>query len=262
MGVSLLDLRTILRIRNDGLLPDRFAIAEIGAQQFSSEVLHDPDIMAAYAAAFGVAPLGAEALSADGSRAEAGNAPYSKAFWDWLGCPYMAVDYDGSSHCIQLDLNFDDAPAAHHGRYQLVTNLGTTEHVANQLQAMKVIHELTAHRGIMIHTVPAQGNADHAMFNYNPKFFWALSRSCRYHIHQMRLVALEDDVPLRYNVLDFLIDHDRANAEWLRRYRVTDCYLHVVMEKRENIPYVPPIEVHAGVASDSRLKARYWTVFE
>jgi hypothetical protein len=34
------------------------------------------------------------------------------------------------------------------------------------------------------------------------------------------------------------------------------------MEKRENIAFVPPIEVHAGIASDSRLRERYWTVLE
>src|SRR5262249_56362556 len=56
MGASLGDLRTILQLRRDGLLPARFSVAEIGAQQLSNEVLRDPHIMRAYAEAFGVEP--------------------------------------------------------------------------------------------------------------------------------------------------------------------------------------------------------------
>jgi hypothetical protein len=55
--------------------------------------------------------------------------PFAKDFWDWLGCPYVAIDYDRSPHIIPLDLNFDNVPAEHKGRHQLVTNFGTTEHV-------------------------------------------------------------------------------------------------------------------------------------
>lgn len=263
MGASLTDLKTILQLHKDGRLPGRFSIVDIGAQQLANEVLRDQEIMPAYAAAFGVversfgsAPPKA---NAPGVEAQATDTPYAKDLWDWLGCRYAAIDYDSSPHCLKLDLNFDDVPTDHRGAYDLVTNFGTTEHVVNQLQAMKVIHDLARHRGIMLHTVPSQGNADHAMFNYNPKFFWCLSRSCRYHIHEMRFVVAADDVPLRSNVLDYLAINDPGNAAWLERYRMVDGYLHVVMEKMEDIPFVPPIEVHAGV-TEAALRRRYWTV--
>jgi hypothetical protein len=35
-------------------------------------------------------------------------------------------------------------PPEHKRKYHLVTNFGTTEHVANQIPAMKIIHDLTA----------------------------------------------------------------------------------------------------------------------
>ena len=66
------------------------------------------------------------------------------------------------------------------GRYDLVTNFGTTEHVANQLNAMKIIHDLTAVGGVMIHNVPLQGFMNHGLVNYNMKFFWMLARSNGY----------------------------------------------------------------------------------
>jgi hypothetical protein len=264
MGASLVDLRTILKLRAGGLLHDRFSVAEIGAQQFANEVLRDPSIMAAYAEAFGVSErrfgtAGAKP-STPGVEHQQADAPYTKAFWDWLGCPYMAIDYDGSAHCVPLDLNFDDVPAEHRERYDLVTNFGTTEHIANQLQAMKVIHDLTRRNGLMLHTVPTQGNADHAMFNYNPKFFFTLSRSCRYHIVDMALHVDGRDVPLGDNLVEFMSRCDQARQAALREFRMADAFLVVAMQKREDIPFVPPIEVHAGI-TDPALRRRYWTVF-
>jgi hypothetical protein len=76
-----------------------------------------------------------------------------------------------------LDLNYDEVPAENRGRYDLVTNFGTTEHVVNQLNAFKIIHDLTAPGGVMIHELPAQGQIDHGFFAYNPKFFHKLELS-------------------------------------------------------------------------------------
>jgi hypothetical protein len=42
---------------------------------------------------------------------------------------------DGRPGSIPLDLNYDPAPNESLGKYQLVTNFGTIEHVANQLNA-------------------------------------------------------------------------------------------------------------------------------
>jgi hypothetical protein len=49
---------------------------------------------------------------------------------------------DGSLGSIPLDLNFDSIQTRHKGKYSLVTNFGTTEHVANQLNAFKIIRRL------------------------------------------------------------------------------------------------------------------------
>lgn len=266
MGTSLVDLQTILQLRRAGKLHNNFSIAEIGAQQLTAEVLRDPDIMPAYAESFGVD------LRSFGGRAPAksdepgverqwADAPYAKDFWEWLGCRYVAIDYDASPHIIQLDLNFDDVPSEHRGKYDLVTNFGTTEHVVNQLQAMKIIHDLTAAGGLMIHTVPTQGNADHAMFNYNPKFFFRLSRSCRYDIQDMRFVFAAENVPLPSNIVEFVTRSEPERKAALNAHRVADTYLVLVMRKLENIPFVPPIEIHGSV-TDPRIRARYWTEFE
>ena len=262
MGASIVDLRTILRLREANLLPNRFSVAEIGAQQISNDVLRDHDVMRAYAEAFDV-PLrdfgnapprgdntpGVEHLPAD--------APFTKDFWEWVGCPYMAIDFDTSPHIIPLDLNFDDVPAEHKGKYQLVTNFGTTEHVANQIQAMKIIHDLTAPGGLMMHTVPTRGYANHGLISYHPRFFWRLSKSCRYHIYEMRPIdSSSEAVPLPANVAE-PVTHYGPDRE---PHPGPDSCLLVVMQKREDIPFVPPIDIHAGVVDDPRIRSRYWTV--
>ena len=72
---------------------------------------------------------------------------------------------------LLFHLNHDEISAFR--KYHLVTNFGTTEHVANQLNAFEIIHELTAPKGVMVHSVPAQGATSIMdVINYNPKFFW------------------------------------------------------------------------------------------
>ena len=109
-------------------------------------------------------------------------APLARGFWTWLGCTYAAIDIDGTPGSIPLDLNVDDAPAAARGAFHLVTNFGTTEHIANQLNVFKVIHDLAVPGGVFVHEVPAQGMWNHGLVNYNPKFFWMLARSNGYEV--------------------------------------------------------------------------------
>ena len=71
-------------------------------------------------------------------------APPARHFWQWLGFEYAAIDIDGSPGSIPLDLNYDRIPTQAKGKYGLVSNFGTTEHVANQLNAFEIIHDLTA----------------------------------------------------------------------------------------------------------------------
>jgi hypothetical protein len=266
MAVGFVDLQAILRLRAKGLLPDGFSIAEIGAQQIGNCARRDESIIPAYAEAFGV-PLrdfgSAPPKTAAGSiEILSDNAPPAKLFWEWLGCRYAAVDIDRSPHVISLDLNFDDVPAEHKGKYQLVTNLGTTEHVANQNQAMKIIHDLTAVGGMMVHSLPAQGYSNHGLINYNPKFFWMLARSCRYRWLDMRVMYDTVSTAISSDIINEVAQFDPESAEKLKAQQVVDASLLFILQKCEDIPFVPPLDAHFnGVVDDQRIRSRYWTVF-
>jgi hypothetical protein len=102
-------------------------------------------------------------------------APVRKVF-DYLGIAYDCIDVDGHAGAVTFDLNFDTVPDGRKGKYDLTCNIGTTEHLINQVNAFRVIHDFTKVGGLMLHIVPYLGAHEHGFFNYQPNFFGALAR--------------------------------------------------------------------------------------
>jgi hypothetical protein len=100
----------------------------------------------------------------------------AKLIYEAIGLKYVCIDVDGRDGSLPWDLNFDAIPPEHVGQYGLVTNHGTTEHIVNQFNAFKAIHDLARPGGIILHILPFAGYFDHGFFNYQPNFFEALAR--------------------------------------------------------------------------------------
>ena len=92
---------------------------------------------------------------------------------------YRAIDLHGTPIAEPHDLNL---PLPFPEQFDVVTNLGTGEHVFNQYQVFKSVHEKTKPGGMMIHSLPNQGGYDHGFFNYHPTFVFDLSQANRYQI--------------------------------------------------------------------------------
>jgi hypothetical protein len=118
-------------------------------------------------------PSSAEALSNSGP---------ARTFYESLGWEYHCLDTDGRHGAITIDLNFDCCPEQHKNAYDIATNFGTTEHLINQLNAFRVLHDLTKANGLMLHISPFVGCVDHGFFTYQPNFYYALSRYNGYEI--------------------------------------------------------------------------------
>ncbi len=230
-------LRLLVELRVSGLL-NAHSVVEIGAQQLSDSFLEDVDGIQSAFEAFGRPRI--DLPSARGDRSLRADAPAARVFYEAVGLSYASIDIDGSPSAIPLDLNYDRVPARMRGAFGLVTNFGTTEHIANQLNAFKAAHELAEPGGIMMHEVPAQGSMNHGLFSYHPKFFWALARENDY----------------RWLSFDFSWSHEReslddATLEELRQYVDVDsrepfscqeAALVVVLQKRRNTRFRPPID--------------------
>jgi hypothetical protein len=268
VGLGVDTLLLLDRLKREGEIGRAGAVAEIGAQQLANSFLTAGPEIAALGKAFGVtAPLPLpppiDAPIAHGSLENlSSQAPPARSFWAWLGYHYTAIDIDGSPGSIPLDLNFDPVPAHLCGRFDLVTNYGTTEHVANQINAFAVIHDLAAPKGLMVHGLPAQGMVNHGLINYNPKFFWMLARSNGYRVVYMDFRSDSTPYPLPDNVIEYVSTFQPDAPRREAGYVTADCMLVAVLQKVYDIAFVPPLDVPTGTRTDNpSLRERYWTVF-
>lgn len=192
MGLGRAFLSDLIKLKRSGALDGATRIVEIGAQQISTTMLEADDLLVELYGLFGCErPF----LGNSNYRDFTKEAPLSSTFWKSLGFSYWATDFQGHRDSFSLDLNRDSAPVELRGAFDLVLNTGTTEHVANQDNAFRVIHDLTAKRGIMYHEVPAR-MADHGLINYTPKFFHRLCYCNGY-----RPLFLDCDVMIRAAIL-------------------------------------------------------------
>ena len=268
MGTGWREFDLVVRLKNEGYISTG-AIVEIGAQQLSNDVLRNREKLRQLGQAFGIAdtislpgPTESVLLHGNLEHLDSG-APPARELWKWLGFDYTAIDVDGSPGSIPLDLNFDEVPSELKKRFQLVTNFGTTEHVANQLQAFKIVHDLTARGGVMIHHLPSQGYLNHGLMNYNMKFFWMLARSNGYKWIYNDFTLSNEPYDLPKNISDTVRPFEESIDQRAQAYRALDCGISVAMQKVFDIAFVPPIDINTGtVVRDKKLKRRYWTVFD
>jgi SAM-dependent methyltransferase len=267
MAVTLLSIDLLVRLCERGLIPSPRAVAEIGAQQVANDVLRSRDRVEFVGRMLGASgkldlPLAAAATYVEGGAEHLPeSAPLARGLWEWLGFDYVSVDIDGTPGSLALDLNFDAVPNSARHRFNLVTNFGSTEHVANQLNAFKVIHDLTAPDGVMIHTLPAQGFFNHGLVNYNPKWFWMLARSNEYRWLYFDYAARDSDIELPANLTESIVPYEPNIVDRAKKLRFVDGGLNVILQKSRDTEFVPPLDVPTGTKTANKALAdRYWTV--
>jgi hypothetical protein len=267
MGLAAGSIELLIRLRQGGFIPASGAVAEIGAQQLSNAFLRARDRLEFLGQLFGVTakfglPVPGTPTLVGGVELLSETAPLARHFWEWLGFQYASIDIDGSPNSILLDLNYDVVPDWARQKFDVVTNFGTTEHVANQLNAFKIIHDLTAPGGIMIHAVPAQGLVNHGLLKYNPKWFWMLARSNDYRWLDFDYTSRGHIADLPDNVIEAIVQHRPDIAERKTQYKVVDGGLWATFQKVRDIEFIPPLDVNTGTkTTNAAMMERYWTVF-
>jgi len=77
-------------------------------------------------------------------------------------------------------------------KFDFVLDFGTSEHIVNQYEFYKNIHNLCKVNGIVIRSNPStKYGSGHGLFHYTPTFFIKLSWICKYKIIDVRETAVD-----------------------------------------------------------------------
>jgi SAM-dependent methyltransferase len=111
------------------------------------------------------------------------------------GFEYQSFDIVDGPFCDRFDLNTDRVPDALRNRFDLVLNFGTTEHVMNQYNSLRTIHDFTKPGGLIYTLFLMNGFHWHGIIRYTPRFI---------------------DMWVRDNGYEVLYDftHDQTYSEW------------------------------------------------
>src|SRR6185437_17165684 len=84
------------------------------------------------------------------------------------GFDYTSFDIVEAPFCRFLDLERDATPEP--GNFDLALNFGTTEHILNQFNAFKVLHELVKSGGLIYSYFIRAGHMEHGLVHYSDRF--------------------------------------------------------------------------------------------
>lgn len=185
MGIA---LESLLKLQDLGLLRARdFSVLDIGSSNLYSA---SKDGIRTFLGAYGVPDTPEIAEFADRlSRGSAydpvsggANGAFVGELLEKIGIRYSAIDIAHGYRTTILDLNHEPAPREFVGAFDLVLNFGTTEHLLNQYNAFKVIHDSTKVGGYMVHNLPCVGFTDHGYFTYTPRCMFDLAGYNQYEV--------------------------------------------------------------------------------
>lgn len=146
---------------------------------------------------------------------------------------YAAIDLEpGPSYRIQQDLNH---PFDLGTRYDICINNGTFEHVFNQANVYKAIHDHTRAGGLMMHYAPSIGCFNHGLFNIQPGFILDLASANDYEI---RLAVLSTSVAM-YPIEPKMGITAKTLAE---HPDLSNAYIHAILRKRSDRPFAYPLQ--------------------
>jgi len=107
----------------------------------------------------------------------------AKKYYYALGVrEHVSIDINGKNKALSLDLDYP-VPSYLRNRFDVLTNYGTIEHINNQYQVFKNMHDMCKTEGVMIHSLPPVGHwPGHARYYYTEIGIQQLAELCQYDI--------------------------------------------------------------------------------
>ena len=85
----------------------------------------------------------------------------------------VTTDADPFEGCdFIFDLNDPEVPEEHLGRYDMVLDAGTLEHVFHIPNALRNLLRFTRDSGRIVHHAPSSNHIDHGFWMFSPTLFW------------------------------------------------------------------------------------------
>lgn len=113
----------------------------------------------------------------------------AKDYFVSLGVDHVSVDLNNRYDSLKLDLS---KPIDSLRDFDIVTNYGTSEHILDQYQAFRNIHNFMKTGGFQVHAVPLVGSwKDHCVYHYTGDFFRNLSEACKYEVVENKTIPIK-----------------------------------------------------------------------
>jgi len=176
-----------------------------------------------------------------------------------------SVEYNSFDVCPGLktdivDLNYESLRSRYKEYYDIVLNFGTTEHVFNQWNSFRIMHDALKTGGILYCQLPATGYLDHGYYCYTPLFFHDLAEANDYVIVDL-FFTVAGETHLDKMGIDFRNDDGMIPCQATPspdRSVFSNFNVHAVLRKTRSAPFRLRLEVataHAGV--DGEILERY-----
>ena len=236
MGLGPAAIKMNLELFNRGFLKDRRSVVDMGSQGLHLNLADFEELLHMA----GMDDYKKENFSA---LAHWPNGPEcsSRFFYEVLGIKdYACIDLGKEHGAIPLDLNCPLEDKSLYGKYDLVTDYGTNEHVFNTSEAFRTMHRLCKVGGILvIAQVVYRGNG---YYSYNPSFFEEMAEANNYKIlsssYTIGTVTLKSNgsqnqfhVPVSTGLIDAL--------DWTK---VSELGINFVCQKRSDADFCYPYQ--------------------
>jgi hypothetical protein len=144
---------------------------------------------------------------------------------------YIAIDLDCGPRRFCLDLN---GRVSLHKQFDCVINNGTSEHIFDQANVFRLMHDHTRPGGVMVHWTPCLGWINHGLYNIQPGLLFDLAAANNYDIDLIGFASASEFVPLQSG-------SDYASI--LREHQsIAHGLLCGILRKTIDRPFIPPTQ--------------------
>jgi hypothetical protein len=153
------------------------------------------------------------------------------------GFQYKCFDVDRRRDTIYVDYNTLEFDRSLYGKFDVVLNAGTTEHLSNPVAALFLMHWMCRTGGILFNEVPLSGWMNHGLNNLTAKFWHTLRWMNSYEVLSAQVKYAElspDNENITGPHLEFIKNLDRACQN--------TGSIEIVFRKTSDRGFIPPYD--------------------